>query len=175
MLRSVVGSSSLCRRLYQRSVPFCQTSASGMVFRRNINGGGIADFVDGRKNEEGDPIPVGRSWKASELRLKSFEDLQKLWFVLLKERNMLHTEKLLAKRNGEIMKGFSRFKKVKVSMARLKTVVNERTRDHKKQLGIDVQQDRNTKKPVMRYVARKRRAQSIRQSHAHKMAQLQES
>ena len=114
MLRSVVGSSSLCRRLYQRSVPFCQTSASGMVFRRNINGGGIADFVDGRKNEEGDPIPVGRSWKASELRLKSFEDLQKLWFVLLKERNMLHTEKLLAKRNGEIMKGFSRFKKVKV-------------------------------------------------------------
>ena len=176
MLRSVVGSSSLCRHLYQRSVPFCQTSASGMVFRRNINGGGIADFVDGRKNEEGDPIPVGRSWKASELRLKSFEDLQKLWFVLLKERNMLHTEKLLAKRNGEIMKGFSRFKKVKVSMARLKTVVNERTREHKKQLGIDVQQqDRNTKKPVMRYVARKRRAQSIRQSHAHKMAQLQES
>ena len=175
MLRSLVGSSSVCRRLYQRSVPCRQTSASGMIFRRNINGGGIADFVDGRKNEDGDPIPVGRSWKASELRLKSFEDLQKLWFVLLKERNMLHTEKLLAKRNGEIMKGFSRFKKVKVSMARLKTVVNERTRDHKKQLGIDVQQDRNTKKPVMRYVARKRRAQSIRQSHAHKMAQLQES
>ncbi len=58
------------------------------VFIRNINSGGISEFVDVRKNEGGEPIPVGRSWKASELRLKSFEDLHKLWFVLLKERNM---------------------------------------------------------------------------------------
>jgi large subunit ribosomal protein L47 len=108
------------------------------VFIRNISNGGISDFVDVRKNEDGEPIPVGRSWKASELRLKSFEDLHKLWFVLLKERNMLHTEKNLAKRNGEIMKGFSRFKKVKISMARLKTVINERTREHKNKLEENV-------------------------------------
>jgi hypothetical protein len=39
------------------------------------------------------PLLLGRSWKASELRLKSWDDLQKLWYVLLKEKNMLMTQR----------------------------------------------------------------------------------
>lgn len=74
---------------------------------------------------------TGRPWAARELRLKSFEDLQKLWFVLLKERNMLRTYQNLCRQTGSRMKGYDRLEKVKLSMARIKVVLNERRIEYK--------------------------------------------
>ncbi|KAH0704582.1 hypothetical protein KY285_018860 [Solanum tuberosum] len=50
-------------------------------------------FEVDRTPEDDKPVVYGRGWKASELRLKSWDDLQKLWYVLLKEKNMLMTQR----------------------------------------------------------------------------------
>ena len=76
--------------------------------------------------EETQKRAYGRAWEAKELRLKSFEDLHKLWYVLLKERNCLVSERHRFNSNGLLMPQKSRIKKVKQSMARIKTVLRER-------------------------------------------------
>ncbi|KAI9305508.1 mitochondrial 39-S ribosomal protein L47 (MRP-L47)-domain-containing protein [Cunninghamella echinulata] len=85
--------------------------------------------------ENGEALPkqvwTGRAWKASELRLKSFEDLHKLWYVLLKERNLLATQQEEASRlklHRSVWSNRGRVKKCQKSMARIKFVLNERQR-----------------------------------------------
>ncbi|KAJ4712277.1 39S ribosomal protein L47, mitochondrial [Melia azedarach] len=74
-----------------------------------------------------DQKPVyGRSWKASELRLKSWDDLQKLWYVLLKEKNMLMTQRQMLHAQNLQFPNPERIPKVRKSMCRIKHVLTER-------------------------------------------------
>ena len=80
-------------------------------------------MVDQRKQ-----LKTGRAWKAEELRLKNHEDLHKLWYVLLKEKNKLKSDFLMCKQLSQIFYGYNDLTKVSLSMARLLTIVNERKR-----------------------------------------------
>ncbi|XP_077219155.1 uncharacterized protein LOC143853318 isoform X1 [Tasmannia lanceolata] len=71
----------------------------------------------------------GRSWKASELRLKSWDDLQKLWYVLLKEKNMLMTQRQMLHAQNLRFPNPERVPKVRKSMCRIKHVLTERAID----------------------------------------------
>jgi large subunit ribosomal protein L47 len=74
------------------------------------------------------PSTNARPWKASELRLKSTEDLHRLWFVMTKEKLALLSERDFCRRNKLPWKGTSDLWKLRKGMARLKTVVGERFR-----------------------------------------------
>jgi len=83
-----------------------------------------------------DPVPrqkrmqelVGRSWSVKELRRKNYDDLQKLWIVLYKERNMLLTERQIGRRRSIIFPQPERFQKVQKSMGAIRHVLGERKR-----------------------------------------------
>lgn len=72
---------------------------------------------------------VGRPWEIQELRRKSFEDLHTLWFVCLRERNILLRESQIYKTWAESLEQ-DRFKEVSESigetMWRIRHVLSER-------------------------------------------------
>ena len=80
---------------------------------------------EGENLVDEEPV-VGRKWKHSELRIKSNTDLHKLWYILLKERNMLLTMRQECRRLGRPMPGPTRYHKVKLSMSNVQIVINER-------------------------------------------------
>jgi large subunit ribosomal protein L47 len=73
-----------------------------------------------------DSTETGDAWPAVLLRMKSFEDLHKLWHVLLQEKNFLLTERQHAKSYRSKWEGHGRLKKVKLSMKRILTVLSRR-------------------------------------------------
>jgi len=113
--RSLVSGFQACRLFHARSVQTFPTR-------------GIDEFFE-KGDKQGEIAKAGRPWKAHELRLKSFDDLHKLWFILLKEKNLLltHKERLdKIKQLSQYSRTRSRLRKVSQSMARILTVLTER-------------------------------------------------
>eukprot|EP00162_Nutomonas_longa_P003212 comp13901_c0_seq1/m.19654 comp13901_c0_seq1/g.19654 ORF comp13901_c0_seq1/g.19654 comp13901_c0_seq1/m.19654 type:complete len:199 (-) comp13901_c0_seq1:27-623(-) len=78
----------------------------------------------------------GREWSCQLLRNKSFEDLHKLHYVLLKEKNALLTEQLSMSQLGKPMVRKTRLSSVDTSMRNIATVIAERNREYKKKNNI---------------------------------------
>ncbi|TRY89290.1 hypothetical protein DNTS_003459 [Danionella cerebrum] len=87
---------------------------------------GLEEFFDLPENWGEENVKSGAPWTAEQLRAKSNEDLHKLWYVLLKEQNMLLTMDKESRRQGVAMPSPERLKKVERSMKRLDLVVKER-------------------------------------------------
>ncbi|KAJ2793499.1 54S ribosomal protein L4 mitochondrial, partial [Coemansia helicoidea] len=79
-------------------------AAQQLSARRAAQGGfvgrGLDEFFDQGMRLPAKRGPTGRAWSASELRQKSWEDLQKLWYVVLKERNVLASQREESHRLG---------------------------------------------------------------------------
>ncbi len=90
--------------------------------------GGITDLYEftNYKADNRQYGQSGRAWRAEELRLKSHSDLHKLWYVCLKEKNKLKSDFLACKQLSQGFYGYDDLMKVRSTMNRLLTVVNER-------------------------------------------------
>ncbi|KAJ6634743.1 39S ribosomal protein L47, mitochondrial, partial [Pseudolycoriella hygida] len=98
----------------------------------------IMEFFDDSKNWGQQEVKHGRAWTLDELRIKSNVDLHKLWFILLKERNMLLTMEHESNKEVRLFPSPERIDKVKISMRHLETVVRERNRAyHLLETGLD--------------------------------------
>lgn len=92
-----------------------------------------AFFPDGNKSESsfrelGELDTGSRAWTFPELRRKSFDDLHKLWYIILKERNILAREVRLAESMSyAYTQAHSEIDdKLKMSQKRIKQVLLER-------------------------------------------------
>ncbi|XP_060066365.1 large ribosomal subunit protein uL29m-like [Ylistrum balloti] len=86
----------------------------------------LMEFFDNKENWGEEAIKTGRPWKMDELRIKSNTDLHKLWYVLLKERNMLLTMRHAYRQEFETFPNADRIDKVEESMENLMNVIKER-------------------------------------------------
>ncbi|KAF1470395.1 39S ribosomal protein L47, mitochondrial, partial [Eudyptula minor novaehollandiae] len=87
---------------------------------------GLEEFFDDPRNWGEKTVKSGDAWNIKQLRGKSSEDLHKLWYVLLKEKNMLLTLEQESKRQLRPMPSPERLEKVEKSMKNIDLVVRER-------------------------------------------------
>ena len=118
----------------------CALIFQSWTFRTRLD---LSEFFETQRNLGEMKVRVGREWRTDELRLKSNEDLHKLWFVLLKEKNMLLTMEHAYKEEYVAMPNPERIDKVEMSMENLEEVVRERNRAfHKLEVGISGERER---------------------------------
>jgi len=99
----------------------------------------IEEFTKSQGQVGAKPVVTGKPWATEDLKKKSFEDLHKLWFVLVKERNLLVTEQMRWKVQPELIKEFAvniRLKKVRKSMARIQGLLNLRKHEYHRYLAL---------------------------------------
>merc|ERR1712029_129084 len=118
--RPLVSQFSTCRTRSQKE-------ADNTSEEKNL-GGFLHEFFDHPEHWGQERVRVGRAWSQPELRLKSNEDLHKLWYVLLKERNMLLTMDEAYQQECKEMPNPERIDKVDESMENVEYVVRERNR-----------------------------------------------
>uniref|UniRef100_A0A8C6WCM5 Large ribosomal subunit protein uL29m n=3 Tax=Nannospalax galili TaxID=1026970 RepID=A0A8C6WCM5_NANGA len=112
--------------LLHKNTPAATSSLHCKSLHTTSSRKGLEEFFDDPKNWGEEKVKSGASWTCQQLRNKSNEDLHKLWYVLLKERNMLLTLEQEAKRQRLPMPSPERLEKVVESMDALDKVVQER-------------------------------------------------
>ncbi|KAM0907654.1 hypothetical protein ACQ4PT_015965 [Festuca glaucescens] len=125
-------SRALGRRLFSSAAAASEggasagAAASTSVVRKAQNP--LEEFFEVERSTSDDQARphYGRGWKAAELRLKSWDDLHKLWYVLLKEKNMLMSQRQMLNSENMHFPNPERISKVKRSMCRIKHVLTER-------------------------------------------------
>jgi len=104
------------------------SSSTGTVSTQvaSVKQSNLMEFFDISDNLYETKIIHGRWWYVDELRLKSNEDLHKLWYVLLKERNRLLTMEEEYRYQHELFPSPERIDKVEESMRNIMKVIRER-------------------------------------------------
>ncbi|XP_063410682.1 large ribosomal subunit protein uL29m-like [Mytilus trossulus] len=106
----------------------CDKCISCSSFHTSSKNYDLMEFFDDRANWKEKEIKTGRPWNIEELRIKSNEDLHKLWYVLLKERNMLFTMEQIYDDEVLTVPNPERKWKVDESMRNIVEVIQERER-----------------------------------------------
>eukprot|EP00879_Flechtneria_rotunda_P005946 GHRR01006252.1.p1 GENE.GHRR01006252.1~~GHRR01006252.1.p1 ORF type:complete len:148 (+),score=34.96 GHRR01006252.1:574-1017(+) len=123
----------LGRRAAQCALPLAAAAAAGpRHISYSVPTGNLRDFLDNAIDKQNGAH--GRAWLAKELRNKSWDDLHKLWYVCLKERNMLLTQMnweeskaRKSQRQNDMGEMYTkRYRHVKLTMNRIKQVLSER-------------------------------------------------
>ncbi|KAK3232821.1 hypothetical protein CYMTET_56845 [Cymbomonas tetramitiformis] len=118
----------------QKALGICQSvfrhvSAPSLIGTRQIAttrpNYGIEEFFRQPAAAEGGQ-KFGVAWSATVLRTKSFDDLHKLWYVMLKEQNALYTEMYHCRKERKVVPEPRRMYMVKSTMARIKRELTER-------------------------------------------------